>query len=93
MVSQDCRRQLEGYGLTTANILTTGGSVIEVIEAVKRVGGIVVGAGVLVDRTQQNIEIGAPLFSCLQSATPTYTPAECPLCAAGIPLTKPGGQA
>jgi len=78
--------------LIVDDILTTGGSITEVIRAVNKSEGIIVGVGVLVDRTEQKKEFGVPLFSCLRVTTPTYTPAECPLCAAGIPLIKPGGQ-
>jgi orotate phosphoribosyltransferase len=77
--------------LIVDDILTTGSSITEVIETVKKLGGIVVGIGVLVDRAEQKREFGVPLFSCLQSATTAYPPAECPLCAAGIPLVRPGG--
>jgi orotate phosphoribosyltransferase len=77
--------------LIVDDILTTGSSITEVMETVKKLGGIVVGIGVLVDRAEQKREFGVPLFSCLQSATTAYPPAECPLCAAGIPLVRPGG--
>jgi orotate phosphoribosyltransferase len=78
--------------LIVDDILTTGSSIVEVIEAVKKLKGIIVGIGVLVDRAEQKREFGVPLFSCLRTATITYPPAECPLCAAGIPLTRPGGK-
>jgi len=78
--------------LIVDDILTTGSSVVEVMEAVKKLKGIIVGIGVLVDRAEQKKDFGVPFFSCLRSATVTYPPAECPLCAAGIPLVKPGGQ-
>lgn len=78
--------------LIVDDVLTTGSSITEVIEAVNKLGGIIIGVGVLVDRAEQKKEFGVPFFSCLRAATPTYTPAECPLCAAGIPLVKPGGQ-
>jgi orotate phosphoribosyltransferase len=77
--------------LIVDDILTTGSSITEVMETVKKLGGTVVGIGVLVDRAEQKREFGVPLFSCLQSATTAYTPAECPLCAAGVPLVRPGG--
>jgi len=77
--------------LIVDDILTTGKSIREVMAAVAKQGGIVVGIGVLVDRSEQKIEFGLPLFSCLRSKTPTYAPQDCPLCAAGIPLVKPGG--
>ena len=73
------------------DILTTGGSIIEVIEAVKRLKGSTIGIGVLVDRSEQKKDFGVPLFSCLRSQTVTYRPNKCPLCAAGIPLVRLGG--
>jgi len=77
--------------LVVDDILTTGGSVVEVIKAVSKLQGNIVGVGVLVDRSDQGVELGAPLFSCLKSATRTYKPEECPLCARGIPLVRLGG--
>jgi orotate phosphoribosyltransferase len=78
--------------LVVDDILTTGGSIREVIAAVKKRGGEVVGIGVLVDRSQQKVEFGVPLFYCHRSETITYAPEECPLCAAKIPLVKPGSS-
>lgn len=78
--------------LVVDDILTTGGSVREVIAAVEASGGKVIGIGVLVDRSEQKIDFGVPFFSCLRSATPTYPPDNCPLCAAGLPLVRPGGS-
>ena len=77
--------------LVVDDILTTGSSIRQVMAAVKRLGGILVGIGVLVDRSEQGIEFGVPLFSCLRSVTVTYPPQNCPLCAAKIPLVRPGG--
>lgn len=78
--------------LVVDDILTTGGSITEVIEAVKNLGGNTIGVGVLVDRTDHKKDFGVPLFSCLRSATVTYPPDQCPLCAAGISLVRLGGQ-
>ena len=77
--------------LIVDDILTTGSSIREVMAAVARLGGIVVGIGVLVDRSEQKIDFGVPLFSCHRSVTKTYSPQDCPLCAAKIPLVRPGG--
>jgi len=77
--------------LIVDDILTTGSSIHEVMAAVNREGGIVIGIGVLVDRSEQKIEFGVPLFSCLRAETITYSPQDCPLCAAGVPLVRPGG--
>ncbi|MBA7611639.1 Orotate phosphoribosyltransferase [subsurface metagenome] len=78
--------------LIVDDILTTGSSIREVMVAVSKQRGIVIGIGVLVDRSEQKVEFGVPLFSCHRSITPTYTPQDCPLCAAQIPLTKPGSS-
>jgi orotate phosphoribosyltransferase len=78
--------------LIVDDILTTGGSIREVIAAVNKLEGRVVGIGVLVNRSQQDIDFGVPLFSCHRAEIVTYTPENCPLCAAGIPLVKPGGS-
>jgi orotate phosphoribosyltransferase len=78
--------------LLVDDILTTGGSIREVIEAIAKLQGHLMGIGVLVDRSDKAIDFGVPLFSCVRSATVTYMPEECPLCAAQIPLVKRGGS-
>lgn len=88
-----------GFGIKTGervlivdDILTTGKSIHEVLSLVKEQGGDVIGIGVLIDRSEQEHDFGVPLFSCLRSITPAYKPQDCPLCAAGIPLVKPGSS-
>lgn len=78
--------------LIVDDILTTGKSVREVIAAVTKLEGTIVGIGVLVDRSEQNQDFGVPLFCCHRAVTQTYTPENCPLCAAQIPLVKPGSR-
>jgi len=78
--------------LIVDDILTTGSSIREVIAAVTKLGGNIIGIGVLVDRSEQAPDFGFPLFSCHRAATVTYRPEECPLCAAKVPLIKPGGS-
>jgi orotate phosphoribosyltransferase len=78
--------------LVVDDILTTGKSLREVLDLVREQDGVVAGIGVLVDRSEQEHDFGAPLFSCLRSKTITYKPENCPLCASGIPLIKPGSS-
>jgi orotate phosphoribosyltransferase len=77
--------------LIVDDILTTGSSIREVIAAVEKLKGEIIGIGVLVDRSEQKVEFGFPFFSCLRAETITYSPQDCPLCAAKIPLVRPGG--
>ena len=77
--------------LIVDDIITTGGSIRQTIEAVKKLDGEIIGIGVLVDRSEHDIDFGVPLFSCLRAEAVTYSPEDCPLCQDKIPLVKPGG--
>lgn len=76
--------------LVVDDIMTTGGSVRDVIAAVKELGGQVVGVGVLVLRSAREPDLGVPFFACHHTDVVAYWPEACPLCAAGVPLVKPG---
>lgn len=76
--------------LIVDDVMTTGGSIRETMSAVIKLGGVIIGVAVLVDRSQEKVDFGVPLFSCLRAPTTVYPPQECPLCAAHIPLVKPG---
>jgi orotate phosphoribosyltransferase len=76
--------------LVVDDIITSGNSVRQVIEAVTKEGGTVIGVGVLVNRSEQEIDFGVPFFCCHRAITLTYPPENCPLCAAKIPVMKPG---
>jgi orotate phosphoribosyltransferase len=78
--------------LLVDDVLTTGKSILEVVDVINRAGGKLVGIGVLVDRSQKPLNVDAPLFSCVRSETITYRPENCPLCAKGVPLVKPGSS-
>ena len=76
--------------LVVDDIMTTGGSVQETIDAVRAAGATVVAAAVLVDRSGGAARLGVPLVALWSLDIPSYAPADCPLCAKGEPLTKPG---
>jgi orotate phosphoribosyltransferase len=78
--------------LIVDDIFTTGGSIREVIDAVKKLGGDIVGIGVMVDRSGQPINLGFPFYSCHRALEVAYPAANCPLCAQGIPLVRPGSS-
>ena len=72
--------------LVVDDVLTTGGSVREVLEALREAGGVPIGVGVLVDRSGGRLELGVPLFACLTLDLPSYEADSCPLCGQGEPL-------
>jgi len=55
-------------------------------------GGQVVGAAAIVDRSGGAAAFGVPLETLLSIALPTYQPDDCPLCAQGAPVVKPGSR-
>ena len=73
------------------DIVTTGGSVREVIDVVKAEGAIPVGVGLLVDRSGGKATFeDVPAHALLHLDVTTYKPEECPLCKEGVPMTKRG---
>ncbi|MGE5595477.1 MAG: phosphoribosyltransferase family protein, partial [Hyphomicrobiales bacterium] len=72
--------------LVVDDVLTTGGSVRDVIDAVRARGAEVVGVGMLVDRSGGRVDFGVPFFACLTLDIASWDPAECKLCAQGIEL-------
>ncbi|MFC2136375.1 orotate phosphoribosyltransferase [Bacteroidota bacterium] len=78
--------------LVCEDVVTTGGSVFEVIDIVKEMGGEVVGVGVIVDRSNGKVDFGVPQTATLQLEVVTYQPDKCPLCKDNIPVVKPGSR-
>lgn len=78
--------------LVVEDVITTGGSVREVLSVVREFEAIPVGVGVLVDRTGGTINFGLPQSSIIQLEIQAYEADECPLCARGIPAIKPGSR-
>lgn len=78
--------------LVVEDVITTGGSVQEVIELVRGLGGIVIGVGALIDRRQGKVNLGVPLKTLASLNIETYSKESCPLCRQGLPLVKPGSK-
>ncbi len=78
--------------LVCEDVITTGGTVREVIDLAREAGGEVVSAFCIVDRSSGKANFGVPLISTLQLAPETYAPEACPLCAAGGKAEKPGSR-
>jgi len=75
--------------LVVDDIMSTGGSVNETIDAVRAAGATVIAVAVLVDRSG-GADLGVPLFALWRTSIATHEPDACPQCRAGIPLRKPG---
>jgi orotate phosphoribosyltransferase len=74
------------------DILTTGASVMETIEAVRAAGVGPLAAAVIVDRSTTSIELGMPLHALGRIEIPSWEADRCPLCAEGVPVRKPGSS-
>jgi orotate phosphoribosyltransferase len=76
------------------DILTTGGSIAETLNALKDWPVEVVGIAVLADRSAGSVKFGTiPMIPLLSLDIQSWDADDCPLCAAGIPLVKPGSTA
>src|SRR4249920_375706 len=78
--------------LVVEDVMTTGGSTRETIEVARAAGGQVVGTASIVNRGGGAIRFDVPYVSLLEIALPTYDPDQCPLCAEGRPVVKPGSR-
>lgn len=78
--------------LVVEDVVTTGGSIMEVIGLSQQAGAQLIGVGFLVDRSQQRASFDVPKFSVIEMAVVTYQPDACPLCEKGLPLVKPGSR-
>jgi orotate phosphoribosyltransferase len=74
------------------DVITTGGSTREVIEIVEAMGGKVLGAGSIIDRSGGAADVGARRTALETLRVTAYDPAECPMCAAGGTAEKPGSR-
>ncbi|MEO0084398.1 MAG: phosphoribosyltransferase family protein, partial [candidate division WOR-3 bacterium] len=84
--------------LLVDDVLTTGGSIRETIQALRPFPGQIIGIGVIVDRcglvTKTKdfflLDTEVDYFACYQKVIENFPPEKCPLCAAKIPLEIPG---
>ena len=75
------------------DVVTTGGSTREVIGLLRSLGARPVVAGSIIDRSNGQAKFAGVPFAALETMrVVTYTPEECPLCAAGNPVVKPGSR-
>lgn len=73
------------------DVVTTGGSVGEVVAAVRAAGAVPLAVGAIVDRGG-GVDLGLPLAALVQIDIPTYPADGCALCRQGLPVVKPGSR-
>lgn len=81
--------------LIVEDIVTTGGSIREVVDVVNREKGDIVGVGLFVDRSGGKSDLGVPqekVHALLHLEVPTFEPSKCPKCLHNIPLTERGSH-
>jgi len=79
--------------LIAEDVLTTGGSVKEVISLLKQDGIKPVAIAALVDRSESKIDFGGIKYkSLIKLNVPSFEEKACPLCQEGIPIVKPGSR-
>jgi orotate phosphoribosyltransferase len=74
------------------DVITTGGSTADVIDVLRAAGGQVAAAGSIVDRSGGRADVGVPRVALATLQIAAHHMEECPLCARGIPLAKPGSR-
>ena len=78
--------------LVVDDVLTTGRSLVEVLELVHREGGEILGVGVLLDRSGGKVDLGRSYLALATLDVEAFSPEICPLCREEKPLVKPGSR-
>ena len=78
--------------IVVEDVVTTGGSVKEVIQLCQDAGCNVVAAASIVDRSNGKVDFSVPYRALLSMEVISYEADECPVCKQGIPLYKPGSR-
>ncbi len=74
------------------DVITTGGSTRDVVEALRAAGAKVAAAGSIIDRSGGQAGVGVPRVALATLQVVAHHPEGCPLCARGIPVVKPGSR-
>lgn len=78
--------------LVVEDVVTTGGSVKEVIKLIKSLGAQVVAVASIVDRSAGKADFGCDYYSLLEIDIETWDESDCPMCSEGQPIEKPGSR-
>jgi orotate phosphoribosyltransferase len=82
--------------LVCEDVVTTGGSVIEVMNIVRKLSGNIAGVGFIVDRSDGAVKFavdpGGRQYALMHLRVESFPPDACPLCRQALPLVKPGSR-
>ena len=78
--------------LVVEDVITTGGSTRETIEALRRAGADVVGAASIIDRSAGSADVGVSRTSLASLKVLSVDTSECDACKLGEPVVKPGSR-
>jgi orotate phosphoribosyltransferase len=78
--------------LVIEDVITTGGSTVDVIEALQLSGAQVIAAGSIIDRSGGHASVGVPRVALVTLQVAAHYPEQCPICALGVPVVKPGSR-
>ncbi len=74
------------------DVITTGGSTLDVVEVLRAAGARVLAAGSIIDRSGGQADVGVPRVALATLQVAAHRPEECPLCSQGLPVVKPGSR-
>lgn len=78
--------------LVVEDVVTTGKSVKELLDVIRKDNVEIVGVASIIDRSAGDVDFGCEFFSLAPIEIKTYQPDECPLCKKNIPVIKPGSR-
>jgi orotate phosphoribosyltransferase len=79
-------------GVMVEDVITTGGTTIDVIETLQNAGAKVLAAASVIDRSGGHASVGVPRVALATLQVAAHYPEHCPMCALGIPVVKPGSR-
>ncbi len=78
--------------LICEDVVTTGGSVFEVLNIAKKFNANVLGVGFIVDRSNGKVNFGVSQYSAFSIDAKSFLPEECPFCKQNVEIVKPGSR-
>jgi len=78
--------------LVIEDVITTGKSTRETISVARDLGAEVVGVAAVINRGGVDVNLGIRFETLAEVSWPTHQPTQCPQCASGIPIMKPGSR-